>query len=259
MAEARLIAAYLDELHHDVRRLVDADEIVAEVEDHLLEARDAFERQGLDPLQAELQALAQFGTPSLVSRALIVESRKGAAVATTFTRRAGLAALLLPVLGLVGALLMTIGDDKTLVRNLGIVALVLVFALFVFAVVGLRRRHRGALGAWGTASLGVFLASPVIAFPFGWGAGAAFAAALMVAVMLMAIGMLRAGVLPRAPVALFGFAGSVGIIVALPGDTLAFAYLGFALVAVGLGWLGWVMWHEDALDVSSGPTPLATA
>lgn len=259
MAEARLIAAYLDELYHDVRTLADADDIVAEVEDHLLEARDAFERRGLAPLEAELQALAQFGTPSLVSRALIIESRKGSAVASTFTRRAGFAALALPFVAMLGALLMSIGDDKTLVRNTGIVLLTLTLALFVLAVLGLRRRHRGALGAWGTAAFALFLTSPLIAFPFGWGAAVVFIIVLIVAILLLAVGMLRAGVLPRAPIALFGFAGSVGIVAALPGETMPLVYLGFALVAFGLGWLGWVMWHEDALDVSSGPTPLATA
>jgi hypothetical protein len=75
VAEARLIAAYLDELHHEARRLPDADDIVTEVEDHLLAARGAHERMTRDPLAAELQALAQFGTPSLVSKALIAEAK----------------------------------------------------------------------------------------------------------------------------------------------------------------------------------------
>lgn len=271
MAEARLITAYLAELHHDIRRLADADEIAAEVEDHLLEARDAFQRRGLDPLAAELQALAQFGTPSLVSQAMLTESRKGAAVATTFTRRAGLAAMLLPALALIGAVLFDVGADKSLTRNIGIVLFIVTLPLFVVVVLGLWRRHRDALGAWGAASMILFVASPVLAAPFGWGAGAAFAIIVSVAAALLAIGMLRAGVLPRLPVALFGFAGVIGIVGTAVADALGLnapdsvafgflpAVLGITVVGVGLGWLGWVMWHEDALDASSGPAPLATA
>jgi hypothetical protein len=270
VAEARLIAAYLGELHHDIERLLDADAILAEVEDHLLEAREVFERAGRDPLAAELEALAQFGTPSLVSQALITEARKGSAVATKFTRHAGLAALLIPVFAVVGQIV-NAETDRGFVHGIGITMLGLMVPLLGVAIVGMFKRHRGALGRWGTTAAVLFIAAVPLSFTFGWGALAALEVILLIsAVAVLTIGMLKAGVLPRLPIVMFGLAGAA----TLAGGAIAAAFghhMGNAIVfevslfefaaafmAAGLAWLGWIMWREDALDVPTDPTSLAT-
>jgi len=268
VAEARLIAAYLDELHHEIHQLRDADEILAEIEDHLLEATEVFERAGRDPLAAELQALAQFGTPWLVSQALITEARKGAAVPTTFTRRAGIAALLIPIFAIVGQTI-NITIKRGFVHGIGVTLLGLIVPLLGVAVVGMFKRHRGALHGWGVAAAVLFLASPFLAAPAGYGAGVVLVVILMIASAVLAIGMLRAHVLPRLPIIVFGFAGSVGLLAVVvaeaagahTGNPIVWGVepieIGIATTSLGLAWLGWTMAHEHALDTPPAATPLA--
>ncbi|MCJ7437536.1 MAG: hypothetical protein MUP97_07235, partial [Acidimicrobiia bacterium] len=243
-------------------------EILAEVEDHLLEATEVFERNGRDPLAAELQALAQFGTPSLVSQALITEARKGAAVPTTFTRRAGIAAILVPIFAIVGQTI-NITIKRGFVHGIGVTLLALIVPLLGVTVVGLFRRHRGALHGWGVAAAVLFLASPFLAVPAGWGAGYVFVVILMIASAVLAIGMLRAHVLPRLPIILFGFAGSVGLIAVIVAEAAGAdngapilwgvepIEIGIATTTIGLAWLGWTMAREHALDMPPTARPLA--
>ena len=60
MADDGLIAAYLRELRFSVARLADADDIVAEAEDHLLEVVERLTASGHDASEAESEAIARF-------------------------------------------------------------------------------------------------------------------------------------------------------------------------------------------------------
>ena len=102
MADDGLIAAYLRELDFSVARLADADDIVAEAEDHLREAAERPRRRRHAAAEAEAEAVARFGSAELVARVCAIEAKRGAAVPTTRTRQAGLAAILTPVLLVVG-------------------------------------------------------------------------------------------------------------------------------------------------------------
>lgn len=93
MAEPDLIEAYLIHLHRCIRFRHDADEVVAEAEDHVREAADRLCRSGADPITAQRITLERFGDPEVVARALSVTAHGGIAMPTAFTRAAGTAAL----------------------------------------------------------------------------------------------------------------------------------------------------------------------
>jgi len=148
MAQPGLIAAYLTELRASIARLRDADDIVAEAEDHLRTLADEVAAAtGCTRAEAEAQALARFGSAALVGRIHLEESKRGGAVSTHTTRRAGIAAMAAPVLTVVGQ-----WGNLTIERGAGhgvAVGLLLVaFAAFAYALWGLRLRH-GGLGGWG--------------------------------------------------------------------------------------------------------------
>ena len=258
MAEAddRLIAAYLVELRHSLDGIPtdDAEEIVAEVEDHLLEAA---RRHG------ELAALARFGTPNLVAATFRTEARKGAAVPTTFTKRAGLVAALSPVLLAFGA-----WANQFTNRGFAHGAAVLfeVFALpaVIVGILGLRARH-GGLGLLGRVGFWAFIAGPVFSLAIPWSGIVITGALWALAFALLGTAMLRAPVLPRPPVVLFGFSASASVVVAAI-VTAAGADFGdgwfvpLVLQSAGFAWLGWAMWREEALTTpGSGPWASAAA
>jgi hypothetical protein len=261
-----LIAAYLVELRHSVARLPDADAIVAEAEDHLLEAAEWLCAEGRSGHEAEAEAVARFGSAALVARICVTESRRGAAVPTTRTRYAGLALLAAPLLALVGE----IGNEttrhpKTGVHGSFVVVLVLSVPALFFGLWGLRRRN-GGLGRVGLAALILAFASPVLSMAAAWGAIVAFAALMAIAICVLAVEMIRAQILPVVPVALL-VAGAVGVLVVTLASFLVdaahetwielVAVAGAPLV-VAFVWLGWYMWREPAVD-RVGTGPLATA
>jgi len=254
VAEPGLIAAYLAELRYSLTRLPDADEIAAEAEDHLFSTADALVAAGRPRPQAETEALARFGSASLVARVFVEESKRGGAVSTRLTRRAGAAAMLAPLFVAVGqAGNLTI--DRGTGHGAGVALIVAGFAAFAFALWGVRRRH-GGLAGWGRAAFWLFVASPFIAFPFGWGAGGALVVVQLLVVTLLGIGMIRARVLPVPAVALFTLAPAATVAVAalltvMGLDAARYAPIGVVAFAVGFAWVGWAMWREPALDLRS--------
>ena len=265
MAEPGLIPAYLTELRYSVARLADRDDIVAEAEDHLLASVDAGMERGLRRADAELAALARFGSAELVARVFAEEANRGGAVSTRLTRQAGIAAMLVPPLLAVGET----GNqtiDRGALHGAALGLLAAGFAAFTFGLWGLRRRH-GGLGRWGKSSMWLFLASPFIAAPFGWGAGVAFLCVQLLVLCLLGIGMIRARILPTVAVALFTFTPAATLLASAAvstgsGDTGPYLLpAGILVSALGLAWLGAAMWREPALDVrpSAGTGPLAAA
>jgi len=186
-------------------------------------------------------------------------------VSTTMTRRAGVAAMLVPLLVAVGE-----AGNQTISRGalhgVALGLLVAGFAAFAFALWGLRRRH-GGLGRWGRGALWLFVASPFIAAPFGWGAGVAFLCVHLVVLSLVGVGMLHARVLPSVAVGLFTLTPVVTLLAAAgisagAGDTGPLLLpAGIVASSIGLAWLGLVLWREPALDMrpAAGTGPFATA
>ena len=93
MAEPDLIEAYLIHLRGCLRFRRDADDVVAEAEDHVRESVERLCRSGADPITAQRITLERFGDPTVVARGLSVTAHGGIAMPTPFTRAAGTAAL----------------------------------------------------------------------------------------------------------------------------------------------------------------------
>jgi len=265
MADDRLIMAYLRELHYSVQGLPDADEIVEESEDHLLEAADELVQAGRTRAEAEAEAIARFGSAELVARVCRSEARRGASVPTTRTRRAGLALALAPLALILGA----IGNAAVRRGNLHGLALffeVAAFPLFVFGLWGLRTRH-GGLGRIGRAAFVLAAASPVLAIPAAYGWAYLFALLVGIAVIMFVVELLRASVLPVVPL-LFLAAGPVTYLVVAIGLAIAVGdagavgqglFLSLSLSGIGLVWLGWILWREPAVDAPGGRRSMAGA
>jgi hypothetical protein len=252
-AEHGLIQAYLVELRLSVADLPDAEEIVAEAEDHLLEAAT---RHG------EQEALARFGTPSLVSATFIKEARKGAAVATTFTKRAGLAAAASPLFLVLGALANE-ATGRGAAHGLAVFFEALAAPAVVWGLLGLSARH-GGFGLPGRLALFCIFVSLLVSLAMPWSGIVVGVVLWGVAFALVGVLMLRAAVLPRLAVVLMGFSGAAWVPVAIAitatggdaGGTISLA----PLVGTfgGFSWLGWAMWREEPLP-TPGPPPWATA
>jgi hypothetical protein len=266
MAESRVIDAYLVELRFSLDDLPDADDILAEAADHLYSTFGGLVALGASVAEAESQALARFGSASLVASEFEEEAKRGGAVSTTLTKRTGIAAMATSPLLVMGAM----GNElvpasRGPVHGLFLVALAAGVAAFAAGLWGLRRRH-GGLGKLGRLAFWWFVASPLLALPAGYGALLALAIEWLLIMSLLGVGMLRARVLPAPAVALAtvspllalavtGGATLVGI------DAGEFSMILLLPVGVGFTWLGWAMAHEPALDVrpSDQPGPLATA
>lgn len=247
MAEARLIEAYLTELRYSVATLDDADDIVDEAADHLACALDA----GL----SEEEALARFGSAQLVAKVFAEEAKRGGAVSTTLTRRAGVAAMAtvpLIVVGQSGNVL----TSRGIVHGAFVFMEALAFAAFCIALWGIRRRH-GGLGRSGRIAFWLFVAAPFTSAPFLYAAPLVWAFEMLIVIALLGSAMLDAAVLPRIPVAMFTFTPFLALVI-IPGMSAIGLDAGpwfltlFAPIGIGVVWVGYVMWREPALDERVG-------
>jgi hypothetical protein len=262
MADDGLIAAYLRELDYSVAHLPDAADIVAEAEDHLCEAAERLVGDGRRRSEAEAEAVARFGSAALVAKVCAIESRRGASVPTSRTRAAGLAAMLTPVLLVVGQYLnINVPVDRGPVHGIGVALLVASIPAFVFGLWGLRARH-GGLGRLGKIAIVCAVISPFLNFLADVGVIAAIGL-LGLAVVVLVIEMLRANVLPVVPLVLLA-TGPVGVLALAVGITAAGGDAGDVMAypmlatTVGFVWLGSYLWSEPAVDATHRHGPLAT-
>jgi hypothetical protein len=259
MADDGLIAAYLRELDYSVAALSDRADLVAEAEDHLREVADRLKRDGRTSAEAEAEAIARFGSAALVARICVIEAKRGAAVPTNRTRAAGLAALLTPILLGVGQYL-NVTVDRGFVHGIGVVSLTAAIPAFVFGLWGLRARH-GGLGRFGKMAIAAAVISPLLSFAGYYGLFAAIGL-LALSVIVLVVEMLRANVLPVAPLVLLA-AGPIAMTAILAGAELLGGDAGEIVVysmlptVVGFVWLGWHLWSEPAVDGSRSSGSLA--
>jgi hypothetical protein len=255
-----LITAYLRELRASVAHLRDADDLVAEAEDHLRETAARL-CEGRTEAEAEVEAVARFGSAAYVAKVSTIEAKRGAAVPTRSTRWAGLALFLAPVL-LVGGTIGNFSTGKTWVHGLLVFISVLSVPALLYGLWGLRRRH-GGLGRVGLIAFVLALAAvPVFFVASLYGVFAAFFI-LAVALLVFAVEMVRAQVLPVVPLTLLGAGpvlgmATVAVLAVVPGDGMLAAVIALVPVTVALMWLGWYQWREPAVD-RGGVGPLATA
>ena len=260
MAESQLIPAYLNELRYSLRKMRDADDVVAEVEDHLREAAERLSGQGRSAREAEHEALARFGSAALVSRVFITESHKGAALATAITKRAGVAAFFSPLLIAAGGFASD-GIDRGFIHDGGIAAIVVGAAAFFFGCWGVRARAGGLGRAWMTA-VSLTVLSPLAALPFGREAAAVLLVAVCAAVAVLSAATYRTEIFPRAPVLLLGvgasgFAAALGGLALLRLDASVYGPLAAPIPMLGFMWCGALMWRERS--IGQPPARLAPA
>jgi len=254
-----LITAYLRELRASVAHLRDADDMVAETEDHLRETVERL-RDGRTEAEAAAEAVARFGSATYVAHVCTTEAKRGAAVPTRRTRIAGVALFLAPVL-LIGGTIGNYSTGKTWVHGLLVFISVMSLPALLFGLGGLRRRH-GGLGRVALIAFVLALVALPVSFAgiYGWLAAPFF---LAVALLVFAVEMLRAQLLPVVPIILLGAGpvfgmATVAVLAVVGGDRILSAYVALAPVTVALMWLGWVMWREPAVDRSE-VGPLAAA
>ena len=271
MAQPQLIDRYLAALQDNLGQAPDADDILAEVEDHLRETATSYLDNGLDPEGAETRALETFGSPRLVARAFAdARHTKGLAMPTTFTRRAGLAAIVSPLLLVAGLLLERAEEWTTATWTsgwyfAGNTATLLALALLLVAMVGIRARHGGALGGLGLVGLAmVALGTLVVLAQLSW-ALLFWLVPLSIGVALFAIAVIRAHLLSRVAAALYGTGLLVTTVLVL-GQELAgqdaneaplwpYGLIGIVIFGIGLTWLGWQLRAEHPVDTDHGMAP----
>lgn len=263
MGEPGLISAYLTELRYSLDKLRDVDDVIAEVEDHLTTSVEHFVAAGMNAADAEAQALARFGSPALVARVYAEEEKRGTAVSTQLTRRAGVAAMVAPPLMIGGVVTASLASSTQPGSGIGVVASLIAVAAFVFALVGLRRRH-GGLGIVGRVAFWLAIVAFPAAMPFGYAGFVVLAVELGVVVMLYGVAMLRAGILPWPALVMFAFSWPIWapiayLITEVGGDANQYAIFPIAATLLGFMWLGRAMWREPALDVRTNSGPFATA
>ena len=260
MAADGVIAGYLRELRASVGHLADADELVAEAEDHLLETADRL-HEGRTRAEAEAVAVARFGSAMYVTKVCTTESKRGAAVPTRRTRWAGLALFLAPLL-LVGGTIGNWSTGKTWLHGLLVFVSVLSVPALLYGMWGLRCRH-GGLGRGGLVAFAAALAAVPVHFVAGWYGVFVGFGILATALVIFAVEMLRAQVLPVVPIVLLAAGPTTGLVVlavlaVVPGKAQLAAIVALVPTAVAMMWLGWCMWREPAVDRRQAE-PLAAA
>jgi hypothetical protein len=229
------------------RRL--ARRILAEIDDHLSEATDSLQRDGLALSDAQTRAIERFGTPRTVAETFA--RSRGMGMPTTTTRLSGLAAMLMPVTLFFGLYLVDYDGWGDGGHWVGSALLVGFFGQLIFLFMGLWKRHAGSLGYWGKAAITILFASPFLSVPFAWAAPVAMIAYLWLAFILLSIGIWRAHKLPRTPMLLCAIGPAYSVLVGAIGAVTGFDGARYMLVgglppmAVGLVWMGYVLWSEQ--------------
>ena len=276
MAEHTLIDRYVSELGHEMKWARNAEEILEEVVDHLLEAVAVHARRGLDLVAAQRHALAEFGDPKLVGRAFASTTTGGIAVSTMFTRRAGVALTISSFLWLVAIGLFYWSDVLERTRPwegvplavflAGTVTLMTAGAMLTAGVLGLNRRHGGTLGLAGRLALWIAVFTALAGFA-SW-AWFVWLTALGVGAVILAVALYRAEIAPAASAILFGIGGAGAAVTAWwfqlttaevdlgEGAFAVAVFVSLAAYSLGLFLLGGWLRSEEPVDQAD---PLAIA
>ena len=274
MAEHALIDRYLGQLEHEVRWIRDAEEIIEEVADHLLEAVATHLQRGLDLMAAQTQALTEFGDPTLVGSTFASSTTGGIAVPTQFTYRAGHALITSSVLWLVGMGFIywsaTIaGPFDGTPRQLfitGALSLLAAGVMLVTGFAGINRRHGGALGLAGRVAFWMAVVTAITAYgSWFWGP---WLTALGIGAVSLAVALNKSDIAPRAAGRLVGLGGAIAAgsgwafqltaneVQLGEGAFTAFIFAGLVIYAAGLSSLGLWLKSEEPADQ---PDTMATA
>ncbi|MCH7584287.1 MAG: hypothetical protein IH941_03900 [Acidobacteria bacterium] len=268
MADQALIDQYLGELAREVRWIRNAEDIIEEVADHLLEAAAAFTHRGLDRIAAQKRALTEFGDPTLVGRAFASSTTGGIAVPTNFTKRAGVALIASGFFWLTALVLIYSSEiaDRTrpweglplVLYLIGVAALMTAGVLLAMGILGINRRHGGALGVAGRIVMWIAVVTAVTAFgSWFWGP---WLTSLGVGAALLAAALEGSDISPKLAGRLVGLGGAFAAGSAWAfqittdevelgeGAFTVFVFAGLALYSIGLIMLGAWLKAEEAVE-----------
>lgn len=264
MAHYTLIDEYLVQLRQETRWLRDAEDIAEEAADHLLEAVERRIGLGVGRVTAQRRALEEFGDPEIVGRAFASSRTGGAAMPTPFTRRAGYALIISAFLWVGGVGFMVAADYANFALYLaGVFAVFAAVLLGAVGILGVNRRHGGALGLPARIGFWLFLLTaimfiPANAYAIPW---EVFMTAFTLGAVLVGAALTRSDIAPRISGALIG----VGAVVLFGGFWLGeefnsdvATFVGYAAVLafpLGQAVLGRWMATEDVDE----PEPLVAA
>jgi hypothetical protein len=270
MARYALIDGYLDSMRSNIRWRRDLDDLVAEMEDHLYSTTEQMLARGTDVVDAQRATLARFGDPKVLAAAYASNQRGGLAVPTTFTKRAGLLAIIGGGIWLLAGILLIATDSEVdwQFYYYGFSLAVLVAGVLgVIAMVGLGKRvgGLGVVGLTGTviASVGVLLSVVAWAVPL-------WMSLQGVGFLLIGIGVLRTGTtLPRNGILLASSAFIIGPIAFFLLDALEVGWqdsygdyplawiisglVGFILMGTGLFVTGRWLRSEEPVNIDATP------
>jgi hypothetical protein len=275
VAEHVLIDRYLRQLEVELRWLRDGEEIIEEVADHLFEAVAMYSQSDLDIGAAEQRALSEFGDPIMVGQAFASSRSGGIALPTRFTRFAGIALVTSSVLWLIGVALFYAADvaDRTqpweqlpqTYFTFGAFTVLAAGALLAVGILGVNRRHGGALGIAGRVAFWLAVVTAITA-PAAWMWGV-WLTALGLGAVVLAVALQASDIAPRIPGLLVGIGGAFAAgsiwVVQLTTDEVNFgmglgtalAFTGLVVYALGLILLGGWLSREVPVD---DPEPVAT-
>ncbi|MFO7700016.1 MAG: permease prefix domain 1-containing protein [Acidimicrobiia bacterium] len=270
MARYALIDGYLDSMRSSIRWRRDLDDLVAEMEDHLYSTTEQMLARGTDVVDAQRATLARFGDPKVLAAAYASNHRGGIAVPTTFTRRAGLLALIAGGFWLLAGVLENRtdrADDWEVYYLLFTIAVVVAGVLTVMAMIGLGKRA-GGLGTVGM--IGAAIASLGVLLSFVAWAGPLWMSLQGIGYLLIAIAVLRSDtIVPRIGVMLVASAFLIGPILFVilaesevgwrdsygdyPLAWIISGIVGYVLMAGGLFVTGRWLRSEEPVDVDATP------
>jgi hypothetical protein len=275
MTHYPLIDGYVHSFRAKVHWRSDADDLAAEVADHLYSAVERSGASDDDTEQAQERALERLGDHHLLARGFAATPGGGLAVPTEFTRNAGLAglgsALLMLTFAISGTAAVLI-DARSIGGGRGWeqlpmlvawLALIGAFASIPVLMIGLKQRH-GGLGALGSAGIALAtlgaLLTPAVWLFIIWGP------LLGMGLLIFAVAMLRHDLAPRAGSVAFGAGMVFGVVLlfalwpfqlgprsATYGDYPLAILVGFwglvAITSVGLVRLGGWLHGEEPADL----------
>jgi hypothetical protein len=287
VADYALIDGYLESMRSSIRWRRDLDDVIAEIEDHLISATERFEARGSDRVNAQQRTLDEFGDPKVLAVAFASTPTGGIAVPTTFTKSAGMVAVVSAAAWIIGLVAVAIAaglpdatgtDPDQFVANgqtiffiVGSTSMLAAGVLMFVTMIGLYRRH-GSLGILGIVGLGI-TGLGVFTLLIVW-AFALWMTLIGAGVLLFAISLLRRDISPRLWTVVWGSGMAVGAItwyvlrglevgdVDQWGDyplAVAFALpIGVVIMAIGLAGIGRWLRSEEPVDLTPSE-PLATA
>jgi hypothetical protein len=286
VANYALIDGYLESMRSSIRWRRDLDDVIAEIEDHLISATEKFEAVGSDRVNAQQRTLDEFGDPKVLAVAFASTPTGGIAVPTTFTNSAGLFAIVSAVAWIIGLVAVAISaglpdatgveptqfvaNSQTIFFIIGAMALLGAGVFMFVTMIGLYQRH-GSLGILGLAGLGI-TGLGVVTLLAAW-AFAIWMTLIGLGVLLFAISLLRRDVSPRLWTVVWGGGMAIGAITWYVlrwmevgdrdqwGDyplAVAFALpIGVIIMAIGLAGIGRWLHSEEPVDLTPSE-PLAT-